>query len=48
MEAAACFSNDDAEIDLCNMTSDMLRFLRMGFLCVKEVFLETAVLEVFS
>jgi hypothetical protein len=48
MDAAACFSREDADIDRCNMTSDMLRFFKIGFLWVNDAFRETAVLVVFS
>jgi hypothetical protein len=35
--AAACFRSEDVEIDFCSITSDMLRFFRMGFLCRNEL-----------
>lgn len=36
-EAAACFIKEDVDSDFCNMTSDMLRFFRIGFLCRNEL-----------
>ena len=31
-DSAACFTNDEDDSDFCSMASDMLRFLRIGFL----------------
>lgn len=31
-DSAACWINDDDDSDFCSIASDMLRFLRMGFL----------------
>ena len=31
-DSAACWSNDDDDNDFCSIASDMLRFLRIGFL----------------
>lgn len=36
MAAVACLSKDDDDKDRCNMTSDILLFLRMGFLWTNE------------
>lgn len=48
--AAACLIKDDADIDFCSMTSDMLRFFRIGFFfaceCMKELDLDTPVEDV--
>ncbi len=38
--AAACFTSDELDNDFCSMTSDMLRFFRIGFLLRKELFLD--------
>lgn len=35
--SVACFINDDDEIERCSMTSDRLRFLRIGFLLTNEL-----------
>jgi hypothetical protein len=39
--AAACLTSDEADIDLCNMTSDILRFFNIGFLWRKELHFES-------
>jgi hypothetical protein len=46
--AVACFSRDAVESDLCNMTSDMLLFFRMGFLSklMKELLFDIETLDV--
>ena len=38
--AAACRTSEDAESDFWSISSDMLRFLRMGFLLRKELFFD--------
>ena len=38
--AAACITNDEDERDFCSMTSEALRFFRIGFLVKKELFLD--------
>ena len=45
--AVACLSSDAEERDLCNMTSDILRFLRMGFFAklLNESVLESEILD---
>lgn len=42
-DSAACFTSDDEEIDFCSIASDMLRFLRIGFLtpCTNEFVLDS-------
>lgn len=35
--AAACLRREEAERERCSIISDMLRFLRMGFLWRKEL-----------
>lgn len=32
MAAVACLSRDEDDMDFCSMTSDMLRFFKIGFL----------------
>jgi hypothetical protein len=44
--AAACLTRDDVDRDLCSMISDMLRFLRMGFLANEFDFDIRVLLEV--
>jgi hypothetical protein len=38
--AAACFTSEELDSDFCSMTSDMLRFFKIGFLFRKELFLD--------
>jgi hypothetical protein len=38
--AAACFNSDDDESELWSIASDMLLFLRMGFLLMNELLFE--------
>jgi hypothetical protein len=39
-EAAACFKSEDVESDFCSITSDTLRFFRIGFLLMNEPLFE--------
>ena len=39
--AAACLTKDDADIDFCSMTSDILRFFKIGFLWRNEFDLDS-------